>query len=70
MMDFNTELTYIFVGKIDLIENHKRTDKMLGKFIEYKSITYCGDIFPDGKAVFEYGTISSGLYQYVNVYNN
>jgi hypothetical protein len=55
--------SYHFVGDINLIEDKKRNDKILGKFLNYEDVVYWGDIFRNAKAVFEYGKIASGYYK-------
>jgi hypothetical protein len=62
---FNPNQYYFFVGEKNIIEDNKRTDKILGKFLNYKDVVYWGDILPNAKAIFEYGTISSGYYNKV-----
>ena len=57
--------SYMFVGNIGLIEDNRRTDKFLGKFLNYTDVVYWGDIMPNAKAIFEYGTICSGDYDKV-----
>jgi len=64
--NFIVNKSYLFVESICLIEDNKRTDKLLlGKFIKYEAVILWGDILPEGKAIFEYGTISCGHYEYV-----
>jgi len=67
--NFVVNKSYLFVENICLIEDNKRTDKLLGKFIKYEAVILWGDILPEGKAVFEYGTISYGYYSYVKETN-
>ena len=72
MLIFETQYEYIFTGPTNLIERTPefagRTDAFLGNFITYKSVVYHGDIYDDGKAEFEFGTISLGYYEMVQIY--
>jgi hypothetical protein len=61
--------TYIFLGEEYLIENKKRTDKILGKFIKYLDIFYWGDLLLNAKAEFEFGTLNSGYYSKIKKYS-
>lgn len=63
--NFIEKMPYLFSDNISLIEDHKRNDKFLGRFVEYKDVVYCGDIFVNAKAIFEFGTINSGFYDKV-----
>ena len=66
---FDTKNEYIFNGPLNLIERNPnvfaKTYNCLGRFITYKSVVYHGDIYHDGKAEFEFGTINSGHYNFV-----
>lgn len=72
MLIFETQYEYIFTGPANLIERTPeyigRTDQFLGNFITYKSVVYHGDVYDDGKAEFEFGTISLGYYDQVEIY--
>lgn len=72
MLIFDPINEYIFTGPANVIERTPefvgRTDTFLGNFIEYKSVVYHGDVYDDGKAVFEFGTISLGHYDLVQIY--
>jgi len=72
MLIFDTNNEYIFTGPANLIERtpefSERTDQFLGNFITYKSVFYHGDLYDDGKAEFEFGTISLGYYDQVEIY--
>jgi hypothetical protein len=72
MLIFDPKYEYIFTGPANLIERTseyiRRTDQFLGHFITYQSVMYHGDIYDDGKAVFQFGTISLGYYGQVEIY--
>ena len=72
MLIFDPTNEYIFTGPANLIERTPeyigRTDQFLGRFITYQSVMYHGDVYDDGKAVFELGTISLGYYDQVQIY--
>jgi hypothetical protein len=73
MGDFVIDQCYDFVGSIRLVEDIVQNDVVdsndnriyLGKFIEYRGYVCAGDWIVDGKARFEFGTISSGRYSKV-----
>lgn len=70
MSQFDKTQEYFFVGKANLIEGTSLyVDSQiiyLGKFLGYIAIPFAGDWLPDGKAMFETGTLSKG--QYENIY--
>ena len=72
MLIFDPSNEYIFTGASNLIERTPefawRTDQFLGHFITYKSVVYHGDVYDDGKAVFQFGTITLGHYDSVEIY--
>ena len=72
MLIFEPQNEYIFTGSANLIERtpeyRDRTDVFLGYFIEYQSVVNHGDYYDQGKAVFEFGIISLGYYDYVVIY--
>jgi hypothetical protein len=74
MLTFEIQHEYIFTGSANLIERTTeyigRTDTFLGKFIEHKTVFYHGDIYYDGKAAFEFGTINSGHYDFVQIFHD
>ena len=74
MTTFNTITEYIFTGSSTLIERtpeyREKTDLFLGHFIRYQHVVNHGDIYEDGRAVFEFGTINLGHYDYVKVAGN
>jgi hypothetical protein len=77
MNEFSKEKEYYFDGNITLIDDFievKSDDKRyrnkknyLGKFIEYIGMPYVSDWLFDGKAKFEFGTISRGYYDNIFV---
>jgi len=64
MSNFDTKTEYIFNGPVNVIERTPeyigRTDTFLGYFIRYQTVMYHGDIYNDGKAVFQFGTVNLG----------
>ena len=69
MLNFDTKTEYIFTSFANLIERTPeyigRTDRFLGHFIRYQTVMYHGDIYYDGKAVFQFGTVSLGHFDHV-----
>lgn len=65
-MDFDIHKKYYFIGSSELVEESNvilLNEKIyLGKFIEHIGIPCLTDWFYDGKAKFEFGTISKGYY--------
>ena len=62
--EFTKDKEYVFIGKIaDLhLEQNIFGHYILGKFINFKDIPLHGDIIPNAKAVFEFGTIDFGQF--------
>lgn len=65
-MEFDSTKKYYFIGSLELVEESNTillNEKIyLGTFIEYIGTPYLSDWFYDGKAKFEFGTISKGYY--------
>jgi len=72
MLIFDPKYEYIFTGSANLIERTPeyigRTDQFLGYFIKYQSVVNHGEIYDQGKAVFEFGIINIGNYDMVEIY--
>jgi hypothetical protein len=72
MTDFKTQYEYIFTGPSKLIERipefSERTDQFLGHFIKYKSVVHHGDVYDHGKAIFQFGIVNLGHYDFVENY--
>lgn len=76
---FSTDNSYNFNGchnlieqmKIDALKSYDKNDEnpllYLGKFIKYIAIPLHGDIYDEGKAVFENGTVNANDFK--NVYS-
>jgi hypothetical protein len=68
--EFSKEKEYVFIGKIANlhpvnIEKNIFGHYILGKFVNFKDIPLHGDIIPNAKAVFEFGTIDCGQFHNV-----
>ncbi len=74
MLIFDSKNEYFFTGNPNLIERtpeyRERNDHFLGHFIRYQSVVNHGDIYDDGSAVFEFGTINLGHYDCVEIAGN
>lgn len=69
-MEFSTTIDYKFIGPTYLIEemienNYKENIYNLGKFICYIAIPMAGEIYDQGKALFENGKINANDFKYV-----
>ena len=71
MSNFDTKTEYIFTGPVNVIERTpeyiERTTTFLGHFIRYQTVMYHGDIYHDGKAVFEFGTVNLGHFYLIEI---
>jgi hypothetical protein len=71
MLKFDTKIEYSFTGPANLIERTPeyidRTATFLGHFIKYQSVVYHGDVYDIGKAVFEFGIVNLGQYDFVQI---
>lgn len=72
---FIVDNIYVFAGNPEMIEgNHTfeliPTHHYLGRFIEYIGVHYLCDWLPDGKAVFENGTVFIYSYDKIILYDN
>ena len=69
MLTFDPNYEYTFTGPTNLIERTPeyigRTDQFLGHFVRYQTVMYHGDIYDDGRAVFQFGTVNSGHFDHV-----
>jgi len=72
MLIFDPQYEYIFTGPANVIERtpeyEGRMDHFLGHFIEYRSVVNHGDIYDQGKAVFQFGIVNLGHYDFVQIY--